>query len=118
MFFLQMSGFPGSGKSTLSREIARRLDAVIVDHDVTKTALLESTSQHRLCIRLQLIRTARSRRIYRTSSPIFRRLIDHLMHPVTFFWMYFFNHFLYFYALQLIIIHIHLVSYLEGGIHT
>ncbi|WP_058763466.1 AAA family ATPase [Exiguobacterium chiriqhucha] len=48
MFFLQMSGFPGSGKSTLSREIARRLDAVIVDHDVTKTALLESTSQHPL----------------------------------------------------------------------
>lgn len=48
MFFLQMSGFPGSGKSTLSREIARRLDAVIVDHDVTKTALLESTAQHSL----------------------------------------------------------------------
>lgn len=48
MFFLQMSGFPGSGKSTLSREIARRLDVVIVDHDVTKTALLESTSQHSL----------------------------------------------------------------------
>lgn len=48
MFFLQMSGFPGSGKSTLSREIARRLDAIIVDHDVTKTALLESTSQHPL----------------------------------------------------------------------
>lgn len=48
MFFLQMSGFPGSGKSTLSREIARRLDAVIVDHDITKTALLESTSQHPL----------------------------------------------------------------------
>ncbi|WP_214836149.1 AAA family ATPase [Exiguobacterium sp. s36] len=48
MFYLQMSGFPGSGKSTLSREIARRLDAVIVDHDVTKTALLESTAQHSL----------------------------------------------------------------------
>ncbi|STO08312.1 AAA family ATPase [Exiguobacterium aurantiacum] len=48
MFFLQLSGFPGSGKSTLSREIARRLDAVIVDHDVTKTALLESTAQHPL----------------------------------------------------------------------
>ncbi|ERG66644.1 AAA family ATPase [Exiguobacterium chiriqhucha] len=48
MFFLQMSGSPGSGKSTLSREIARRLDAVIVDHDVTKTALLESTAQHPL----------------------------------------------------------------------
>lgn len=48
MFFLQMSGFPGSGKSTLSREIARRLDAVIVDQDVTKTALLESTAHNPL----------------------------------------------------------------------
>ncbi len=93
MFFLQLSGFTGSGKSTLSREIARRLDAIIVDHDVTKTALLESTSQHRLCTRLQSIRIAPSRRIYPTPSPISRRWIDHLMHPVTFSRMYFFNRF-------------------------
>lgn len=42
MFFIQMSGFPGSGKSTLALEIANRIDCVIVDHDVTKTALLQS----------------------------------------------------------------------------
>ncbi|MBH9964931.1 AAA family ATPase [[Bacillus] enclensis] len=42
MFFLQMSGFPGSGKSTLSREIAKRTEAIIIDHDVSKTALLET----------------------------------------------------------------------------
>ncbi|XXM73093.1 AAA family ATPase [Lysinibacillus sphaericus] len=42
MFFLQMSGFPGSGKSTLAREIANRTGAVVIDHDVTKTALLET----------------------------------------------------------------------------
>ncbi|WP_337995014.1 ATP-binding protein [Paenibacillus thermotolerans] len=41
MFFLQMSGFPGSGKSTLAKEIARRTKAVIIDHDVVKTGLLE-----------------------------------------------------------------------------
>lgn len=41
MFFLQMSGFPGAGKSTLAREIALQTSAVLVDHDVTKTALLE-----------------------------------------------------------------------------
>ncbi|WP_236634079.1 MULTISPECIES: AAA family ATPase [unclassified Exiguobacterium] len=46
MFFLQMSGFPGSGKSTLARAIAPQLDAIIVDHDVTKTALLESMVDH------------------------------------------------------------------------
>ncbi|RXJ04505.1 ATP-binding protein [Anaerobacillus alkaliphilus] len=42
MFFVQMSGFPGSGKSTLAREISRGTGAVIVDHDIVKTALLES----------------------------------------------------------------------------
>jgi predicted kinase len=42
MFFLQMSGFPGSGKSTLAREIADRTGAIVIDHDVTKTALLET----------------------------------------------------------------------------
>ncbi|MHC8520673.1 AAA family ATPase [Rossellomorea sp. H39__3] len=36
-----MSGFPGSGKSTLAREIGKRTGAVIVDHDVTKSALME-----------------------------------------------------------------------------
>lgn len=42
MFFVQMSGFPGSGKSTLSREIAKQLKAVIVDHDIVKSSLMES----------------------------------------------------------------------------
>jgi len=42
MFFVQMSGFPGSGKSTLASEIAKRTGAIIIDHDVVKTALLES----------------------------------------------------------------------------
>ncbi len=42
MFFLQMSGFPGSGKSTLARLIAKSTHAIVIDHDVVKTALLES----------------------------------------------------------------------------
>jgi len=42
MFFLQMSGFPGSGKSTLSREIAKRTGAIVIDHDIVKSALLNS----------------------------------------------------------------------------
>ncbi|MED0930471.1 AAA family ATPase [Bacillus mobilis] len=42
MFFLQMSGFPGSGKSTVSKYIAKLTGAVIVDHDVLKSALLQS----------------------------------------------------------------------------
>lgn len=41
MFFLQMSGFPGSGKSTLAREIASQTGAVLVNHHLSKTALLE-----------------------------------------------------------------------------
>lgn len=43
MFFLQMSGFPGSGKSTLAKRIAKEVGAVIVDHDVVKSALLTAT---------------------------------------------------------------------------
>lgn len=42
MFFVQMSGFPGSGKSTLSREISKQVNCVIVDHDIVKSALLHS----------------------------------------------------------------------------
>lgn len=42
MFFLQMSGFPGSGKSTLARRIAKKTGAIVIDHDIVKTALLES----------------------------------------------------------------------------
>ncbi|TDQ41254.1 AAA family ATPase [Aureibacillus halotolerans] len=42
MFFLQMSGFSGSGKSTLARVIAKNTGALVIDHDIVKTALLES----------------------------------------------------------------------------
>lgn len=37
-----MSGVPGSGKTTIASAIARHTGAVIIDHDVTKTALLEA----------------------------------------------------------------------------
>ncbi len=42
MFFLQMSGYPGSGKSTLAKEISKNTGAVVVDHDVVKSALMNS----------------------------------------------------------------------------
>ncbi|MDF2606748.1 MAG: hypothetical protein K0S34_943 [Bacillales bacterium] len=45
MFFVQMSGCPGSGKSTLARQIAKRTGAVIVDHDIVKSALLHSIDE-------------------------------------------------------------------------
>ncbi|MBD8032416.1 MULTISPECIES: AAA family ATPase [Solibacillus] len=48
MFFIQMSGFPGSGKSTLALEIAKRIDCVIVDHDIVKSALLNSVNESQL----------------------------------------------------------------------
>lgn len=40
--FIQMSGAPGSGKSTISQAIAHLINAVIIDHDVTKSALLNA----------------------------------------------------------------------------
>jgi predicted kinase len=45
LFFLQMSGFPGTGKSTLAREIGKRTGAVVIDHDVVKSALLLSLEE-------------------------------------------------------------------------
>ncbi len=42
MFFLQMSGFPGSGKSTLARRIAESTGAIIIDHDIVQSAMLEA----------------------------------------------------------------------------
>ena len=37
---VQMHGEPGSGKSTVARELGRRLGAVVLDKDVIKSALL------------------------------------------------------------------------------
>lgn len=45
MFFLQMSGFPGSGKSTLARFVAQHTGAVVIDHDIVKTALMEAMNE-------------------------------------------------------------------------
>ncbi len=41
-YYVQMSGVPGSGKSTIARELASRIPAVVLDHDDTKTAILKS----------------------------------------------------------------------------
>lgn len=37
-----MSGCPGAGKSTIAHEIGRRLNAIIIDVDILKTAILEA----------------------------------------------------------------------------
>ncbi|KEO81678.1 AAA family ATPase [Tumebacillus flagellatus] len=42
MFFLQMSGVPGSGKSTLAKALAKKTNAIVVDHDIVKSAMLNS----------------------------------------------------------------------------
>jgi predicted kinase len=42
MFFAQMAGFPGAGKSTLARAISKQTGAVVIDHDIVKSALLEN----------------------------------------------------------------------------
>lgn len=37
-----MSGAPGSGKSSVAQAIAPKIGAVVIDHDITKSALLEA----------------------------------------------------------------------------
>ena len=39
---LQLSGVPGTGKSTLARGLAAGLDLVVLDTDVVKSALLST----------------------------------------------------------------------------
>jgi predicted kinase len=39
-FVVQMHGEPGSGKSTVAREVGRRLGAVVLDKDVFKAAIM------------------------------------------------------------------------------
>ncbi|KAK1995983.1 hypothetical protein LX36DRAFT_682689 [Colletotrichum falcatum] len=39
--FIQMSGAPGSGKSTMARLLRQSIGGLVVDHDVFRTALLE-----------------------------------------------------------------------------
>ncbi len=41
-FFLQMSGVPGSGKTTVASAIAQATNSVILDHDLSKSALLDA----------------------------------------------------------------------------
>lgn len=43
LIFVQMSGVPGAGKTTLAHAIAKQIGAVVIDHDVTKSVLLDAT---------------------------------------------------------------------------
>jgi predicted kinase len=40
--FIQMSGAPGSGKSTVARLLGRSIGGVVIDHDVLRSSLLDS----------------------------------------------------------------------------
>lgn len=42
LLFVQMSGVPGAGKTTIAHAIAGQIGAVVIDHDVTKSALLDA----------------------------------------------------------------------------
>ncbi|MEU4198284.1 AAA family ATPase [Kribbella sp. NPDC026611] len=42
MFLLQMSGVPGSGKSTVAAYVVETYGAVAIDYDVIKTAILDA----------------------------------------------------------------------------
>ncbi|KAM0330898.1 hypothetical protein ACHAQA_003854 [Verticillium albo-atrum] len=43
--YIQMSGAPGSGKSTLSRQLAKSIDAVVFDHDIIRSTILEQGTE-------------------------------------------------------------------------
>ncbi|MGH4122471.1 MAG: AAA family ATPase [Clostridium sp.] len=42
LFLVQMSGLPGSGKSTIAKAIAKNTGAIVIDLDIVKSSILES----------------------------------------------------------------------------
>lgn len=42
LIFVQMSGAPGAGKTTIAHAVAKTIGAVVIDHDITKSALLRA----------------------------------------------------------------------------
>ena len=42
MIVIQMHGEPGSGKSTVAKALASRIDAIVLDKDIIKSALLRT----------------------------------------------------------------------------
>ena len=40
MFLLQMAGYPGSGKSTLSKLIGSKVGTVVIDRDIIKSSMM------------------------------------------------------------------------------
>ncbi|KAK2762718.1 hypothetical protein FQN54_000892 [Arachnomyces sp. PD_36] len=51
-FLIQMSGYPGSGKSTIVKMLSREISGVVIDHDVNKSAILESGHSWQLASKL------------------------------------------------------------------
>lgn len=41
-YIVQMSGVPGSGKSTIARSIGSAINAIVLDHDDTKSAIMST----------------------------------------------------------------------------
>lgn len=41
LFLVQMSGVPGSGKSTIARRIHQRINAIVIDNDICRSAALD-----------------------------------------------------------------------------
>lgn len=41
--FIQMSGAPGSGKSTMARLLRSAIHGVVIDHDILRSAFLEAS---------------------------------------------------------------------------
>jgi len=52
MFFVQMSRFPGSGKSTLAPQIAKSTGTVLIDHDIVKSAILQTIEESSIDLKL------------------------------------------------------------------
>lgn len=54
MFLLQMAGHPGSGKSTLSKKIAKMMGAIVIDRNIIKTSMIKSNVSGSIVVNSEL----------------------------------------------------------------
>ena len=90
-YLVQMSGVPGSGKSELARQLARKLPAIMLDHDVTKSAILRSgvSESEAGAASYEVIKALSAQILHQGSSVIidspclYAELVEHGMHTAS-----------------------------------
>lgn len=82
-YLIQMAGVPGAGKSTIARALGSALGAVVLDHDITKSALLDAGVADDLAgaasyavLKALAVRTLNTHSVVIDSPCLYRELVE------------------------------------------